>query len=83
MLSDRDPCPVCGHPTGDCADGSTPPIHVIGPGIFPSLGYEETVIADHDIYEDRQIGPDVTARVLVVAAGTPMKASLAQKYGIL
>lgn len=81
-MLEREPCPVCGHPTGDCSDGASEPIHIIGPGIFPSLGHEETIILDEDIYGERQIAPGTTAKVLLYAAGTPMKMSMAQKLGI-
>lgn len=37
VRADRKACPVCGHPTGDCATDTSEPKHVIGIGIFNSI----------------------------------------------
>lgn len=83
MLSERTPCPVCGHPTGDCTGAAPAPSHVIGPNIFPSLGHEETIVVQEDVFEERQITQFTKARVLVCRAGSAMPISVARRLGIL
>ena len=79
----REPCPVCGHPTGDCRGEAEPPKVVVGANTFPSLGHEEIYIVPEDIWEERPITPFTTAKVLVAAKGTQMPMSKAQELGLL
>lgn len=51
----REPCLVCGHPTGDCCGASTVPVKIIGANIFPSLGYQDVFVVEEDYYENRSI----------------------------
>ena len=69
------PCPICGHPTGDCA----PEEHSI---IF--LEDDEnmfTVI--EDVIERRWITPNHLAKVLVAPAGKRISRSEAEKLGLI
>jgi len=81
-LADRQPCPVCGHPTGDCKGDSGPPHHVWGLGDVPSMEDSQTVLVEEDIWEERQITPFTKARVLVVRAGRHIPLAQAKELGI-
>jgi hypothetical protein len=83
LRATREPCVVCGHPTGDCKGDADPPKVVVGAGTFPSLGHEETYIVPEDVWEVRPITPFTTAKVLVAAKGTRMPMSEAEELGLL
>jgi len=82
LKASRQPCPICGHPTGDCTGESGPPIRVLGPDIFPSLSHEEVFIVEEDVYEERPISKLTTSRVLVARKGTAMPLSKARDLGL-
>ena len=82
IRADRSPCPVCGHPTGDCA-GEQKEVTVIGLGIFKSLDQKLFHIVDKDVYEERQINPFYTARVLLAKAGQKISVDRARELGLL
>lgn len=82
IRADRQPCLICGHPTGDCAGDSGPPIRVLGPDIFPSLKQEEIFIVEEDVYEERAISKLTTTRILVARKGTAMPMSKARDLGL-
>ena len=79
----RTPCPVCGHPTGDCTTDSAAPRHVIGIGIFNSIDKTLTFTVEEDIYEDRMINPHYTARVLLARKGQKISVDKAKELGLL
>jgi hypothetical protein len=80
--SDREPCIVCGHPTGDCAPQDARHVPVAGAGVFPSLNHEELFVVKEDIFEERQITPFTRSRVLAHPAGKTMPVSEAKKLGL-
>jgi hypothetical protein len=82
VRANRQPCLICGHPTGDCTGDSGPPIRVLGPDIFPSLEHEETFIVEEDVYEERAISNIRTTQVLVAGKGTSIPLSKAQDLGL-
>lgn len=83
VRADRRPCIVCNHPTGDCATEHSMPTHVIGIGIFNSLDKKLTVTVEEDIYEERQINPHYTAKVLLARAGQKISVDKARELGLL
>ena len=83
LYADRQPCPVCGHPTGDCVGDSPPPTHIVGAGLFPSLPYEEMIKVEEDVYEEIPASEFTTVRVLVAKAGTYVPRSTAIRLGII
>lgn len=83
VRADRRQCIVCGHPTGDCATPSSQPHHVIGVGIFKSLDQNLTFTVEEDIYEERQINPHYTARVVLARAGQKISVDKARELGLL
>lgn len=83
LRAERKPCPVCGHPTGDCTDGLKPD-HIIGENMqAESLRHEKMILVEEDIYENRQITPYTSARVLIHRAGTYVTQDRARELGIL
>ena len=78
----NNPCPVCGHPTGDCTGESGPPIRVLGPNIFPSMDHEEMFVVQEDIWETKPISKLTNTRVLVAKAGTAIPVSKARDLGL-
>ena len=80
--ADRLPCPVCGHPKGDCKGASEAPIHVLGTDAYISMDYEETFIVKEDVYENRWISPYTECRVKVAVAGTAIPLSKAKALGL-
>lgn len=83
--ADRNPCIVCGHPTGDCspADHNPQDIHIA----FSNTNHEtltdlQTVYVDEDIYETRAITPYTNSTVLVVKKGQTISLKRALELGI-
>lgn len=83
VRADRNPCPVCGHTTGDCAGETTEHIRVVGAEVFPSLQQEDVFIVEENVYEERAISPFTTARVLAAAKGTAISIDRAKELGLL
>ena len=80
----REPCVVCGHPTGDCADGAAPPpAHLFGENVDHAPRKPVDVLVPENIYEERQITPFTRARVLLAAKGTYVDADRARELGII
>jgi hypothetical protein len=82
LRADRLPCPVCGHPTGDCVGEEREQVPLVGSNTFPSLEREDLFIVEEDVYEDRAISPFTTARVLVAAKGASIPWERAQELGL-
>lgn len=83
VRADRSPCPVCGHPTGDCSGEMAPPKRIWGLGDIPSLEESQTVLVGEDIWEERQITPYTKSRVLVAKAGQHIPLLQARELGII
>lgn len=79
----REPCPVCGHPSGDCPGELPAPAHILGENIPTPSTAAPTVLVPEDIYEERQITPYTRTRVLVAAAGTYVTSERARELGLL
>lgn len=80
--ADRQPCIVCGHPTGDCATETSNPTHVIGLDV---AGKSKTplVFLEEDVWEERAITPYTRARVLVYKKGQSIGRDEAQRLGLI
>lgn len=81
---DREPCPICGHPTGDCpgSEESAPKV-IFGLGISETLLDSQMILIEEDIYEERQINPYVKADVLIHRKGKYVPFSEALRLGIV
>ncbi len=82
LESKREPCIVCGHPTGDCSGESGPPKNIAGFGTTESLIDEQTFLVEEDIYEDRQITPFTKIRVLIHKKGKQIPLREAESLGL-
>jgi len=74
---------VCGHPTGDCAGKSEPPKRLIGDSPLETLKASQTIFLDHDIFEERQIVPGRTSKILKYRAGMQINVEEAKKLGLI
>jgi hypothetical protein len=83
LRADRQPCPVCGHPTGDCADDTQrAPIRIFGLGMFGSLDDQQTYTVMEDVYEDRRLTGDQYIRYRKYRAGQRIPLDVARKEGL-
>jgi hypothetical protein len=83
LKADRSPCPICGHPTGDCIpENHQPPQKIFGIGLFASLDKEQMFTIDKDIFEDRQIAPRQIIKVLKYRKGHQIPLSTARELGL-
>lgn len=81
--ADRRPCPVCGHPTGDCAGSQVPPKHIAGFNQIELLKETQTVLVEEDIYENRQLTQFATIRVLIHRKGDYIPLVKAKELGLI
>jgi hypothetical protein len=79
----REACPVCGHPTGDCAGELPPPHRIVGDNIDTKPQPDPSVLVPEDHYEERQITPFTRVKVLVAAAGSYVTPERARELGLL
>jgi len=79
-MADRKPCPVCGHPTGDCSGNSSE----LPENKLPAQinGLEPLVLVEKDITEERPITPYTKARVLIHRKGDYVTLSRARELGL-
>lgn len=85
LRASREPCLVCGHPTGDCRgeQKSPAPQDTLGANIFPSLDGRKTFLVKQDVYEESSLAGGITMRILVVKAGTEISYRKARELGLL
>lgn len=83
VRADRQPCPICNHPTGDCSVDNSAPHHVVGLGIFASIDQKLSFTVEEDIFEERQINPHYKSTVLVARAGQKITIAKARELGLL
>lgn len=87
--ADRQPCPVCGHPTGDCVgeDSRRPHRNPLTLGeagmVMDGRTPADTILVEEDIWGERQITPFTVARVLLAAKGSYVSQEKARELGIL
>ncbi len=83
LRATREPCLVCGHPTGDCDGDTGPPQKIVGLGnVIESLKELQTVLVEETIYEDRQITPFTKAKVIIHHKGSYVTLEQAKNLGI-
>ena len=78
--ADRKPCPVCGHPTGDCTGSSDLPNTKLPNQM---VGSEPMILVEQDITEERQITPYTKTRVLIHRKGDYVPLSKARELGLV
>ncbi len=79
--ADRQPCPVCGHPTGDCSGTEKESIDIKLPKRV--IGNEPMILVENDITEERLITPYTKAQILVHRKGDYISLTKAREIGLL
>jgi hypothetical protein len=79
----REPCPVCGHPTGDCPGETEPPETIWGYNTNSTLDEKLTFYVEEDYYEERQIAPNLTTRILLHKKGKHIPLEEARELGLI
>lgn len=82
VKADRQPCIVCGHPTGDCASDQSMPHHILGFGTIPSMEDKQEFLVEEDVVVERQITPFTTANVIIARKGQKIPLSKARELGL-
>jgi hypothetical protein len=83
VFSQRKPCPICGHPTGDCTGDSPPPKKIAFFGASETLKAKQKILIEEDIYEDRQITPNLSIKVLIHKKGKYVSYEIAERLGLI
>jgi len=86
LYADRQPCIICGHPTGDCHGDSeeSPRIAFATENTVPeSLKQSAKILVEEDIFEERQITPFTKITVRLAKKGSYVTFERAKKLGIL
>ena len=73
LSADRGPCPVCGHPTGDC----------VGAGEKPVIHNSPTFFLEKDVYEQKAITSSISTSVVKYRKGTHIPMSEAIRLGLV
>ena len=76
--ADRQPCPVCGHPTGDCVGDTPAPQTIWGYNTSSSLDDSLTFYIEEDYFEER-----VITQILVFKKGKNIPLTTAKEYGFI
>jgi hypothetical protein len=79
----RQPCPVCGHPTGDCGGESGPPKTIFGYNTNSSLDDNLTFYVEEDYVEEHEIAPGVTTKTIIYRAGQHIPLNTAKELGLI
>jgi hypothetical protein len=82
--ADRQPCLICGHPTGDCS-GDAPVLQNKMIAGFGVRGLESRIsfLVEEDIFEERQITPFTKAKVLLHKKGKQISFDEAKRLGLV
>lgn len=79
----RSPCPVCGHPTGDCAGESGPPKTIFGYNTNSSFDQNLTFLVEEDVIETREIAPGLSTKRVVHKKGSQITFQRAKELGLI
>lgn len=85
VRADRQPCPVCGHPTGDCP-GDSPPLDtgkVWGFNNNSAIDETLTFYVEEDYFEEREIAPGIVTKMLIHRKGKNIPLAEAKKLGLI
>ena len=81
LRANREPCLVCGHPTGDCEGEEVGPVRLFGEGVGKQRP-EPGILVEEDLFEEVWITPYTRSRVLAAKAGTYITFQRAVDLGI-
>ena len=84
FAASREPCIVCGHPTGDCHGTPVENLRIFGVNHSVSTASDKAeILVEEDIIAETQITPFTKAKVLVARAGTYVSVAKAKELGII
>ena len=84
LHANREPCPICGHPTGDCAGTMDAPNSLSGWADSPDgMKQVQMIYLEEDFWEERQITPGRTTKILKHRAGSSIPFEEAKKLGLV
>lgn len=75
LRATRTPCPVCGHPTGDCHPGEWYQ--------RPTRRRRDDVFLEQDVIEERALTPKRKTKIIVEHGGTWISRRRAKELGIV
>lgn len=76
------PCPVCGHPTGDCA-GESKNVDFLGKTSMANPELANHFLVEEDVIVEKQITPYTKSRVLVHKKGSYISLARARELGLI
>lgn len=83
LKADSNPCPVCGHPTGNCTPDSVDnPDVTFGDTKINNVDSTQFVLVEEDVYIDKPVSPYATAKVLAAKKGQYISLDKARELGI-
>lgn len=83
LKADSNPCPVCGHPTGNCTpDTVDNPSVTFADTKTNNVDSTQFVLVNEDVYIDKPVSPYATARVLAAKKGQYISLDKARELGI-
>ena len=83
LKADSNPCPVCGHPTGDCTPDVAENTDVAFAGTnAPNVDSTLMVLVHEDVYVTKPVSPYATAKVLAAKKGQYISLDKARELGI-
>ena len=81
--ADRQPCPVCGHPTGDCTGDAPSPGHIAGFKTEKEQPTERLFQVKEDIVEEVELVHGVRTKIIIHRKGKMISSEEAEKLGLL
>jgi hypothetical protein len=82
LRANRQPCIVCGHPTGDCATEHSRPSNIIGFGTIPSMEKQQEFLVEEDVVVEQQITPFTRSKVILARKGQKIPLARARELGL-
>lgn len=84
LRADRSACIICGHPTGDCSPESHEKVEIaFATQTLESFKDIQKILVEETVYENRQITPFTTARVIIAKKGSYVTVERAKELGII
>ena len=86
LSADRQPCIICGHPSGDCDTlnpGSVKIVFSDAGTVHDSLKQVAKILVEEDVFEERQITPFTKIKIRIAKKGSYVTLDRAKKLGIL
>ncbi len=81
--ADRQPCFVCGHPTGDCKpEHQEEPYIAFTSTVIQTMKEQQLVLVKETVYGERQISPFTKAKVILARKGSYVTVEKAIELGI-